>query len=209
MARLKLAYWDSVITDCEAVLDLPSGATNIKAHYYLSQAQLALGSPAAALPHALKAHALCAASHDKSLAAVTAVVLRCKKEKWEQEDRLRVREEQALEREMVDLLKREVDAEVAAEQDEMEKSALREEGVAKIARLETMFERARTKAEQRREVPDWLIDDISFGVMVDPVIVSESCEEVEDAANRDRRKRANHTNERRLQNTCAAIRPIR
>jgi STIP1 family protein 1 len=38
--------------------------------------------------------------------------------------------------------------------------------------LRGVFEAARPKEEKRREVPDWAVDDISFCVMVDPVIVS-------------------------------------
>ncbi|KAL2190110.1 hypothetical protein L209DRAFT_157707 [Thermothelomyces heterothallicus CBS 203.75] len=43
---------------------------------------------------------------------------------------------------------------------------------AKIARMREVFEKARPASEKRRTVPDWAIDDISFCVMVDPVIVS-------------------------------------
>jgi hypothetical protein len=38
--------------------------------------------------------------------------------------------------------------------------------------MRDVFEKARPKEEKRRQVPDWAIDDISFCVMVDPVIVS-------------------------------------
>jgi hypothetical protein len=47
-----------------------------------------------------------------------------------------------------------------------------EEWRGKIERMREVFERARPKEERRRQVPDWAIDDISFCVMVDPVIVS-------------------------------------
>lgn len=172
MARLKLNLWDSVISDCEAVLSLPSGENNIKAHYYLSQAHLELSSPASALPHALRAHALCAASNDKSLAAVTAVALRCKKEKWLQADRLRRREDADLERNVLEMLQREADADVDTAMDDEEKAAVAEEAEAKKKSMVAVFERAREAADRRREPPDWLIDDISFCVLVDPVMVS-------------------------------------
>jgi STIP1 family protein 1 len=42
----------------------------------------------------------------------------------------------------------------------------------KMEALRGVFEAARPKEEKRREVPDWAVDDISFCVMVDPVIVS-------------------------------------
>jgi STIP1 family protein 1 len=37
--------------------------------------------------------------------------------------------------------------------------------------LRDVFERARAESDKRREVPEWAIDDISFGIMVDPVVV--------------------------------------
>lgn len=214
MARLKLNLWDSVISDCEAVLALPSGDTNIKAHYYLSQAHLELSSPASALPHALRAHALCAASNDKSLAAVTAVVLRCKKDRWVQAERLRRREDADLERNVLDMLQREAEADMSTAMDDDEKQAVAEEAEAKRKRMEAVFERAREAADRRREPPDWLIDDISFCVLVDPVIVSfraflQLRHEDSMLTYNGRPKRASHTNARASPNTCAGIRPIR
>src|SRR5688500_16421760 len=97
MARLKLQLWESVIADCQACLGLTPD--NMKAHYYLSQAQLSLRDYDAALDNAKRAHELCVASGDKSLAAITAQVLRCKKERWDWMEKRRIREGQALENE--------------------------------------------------------------------------------------------------------------
>ncbi|KAF5012898.1 hypothetical protein FDECE_1072 [Fusarium decemcellulare] len=170
MARLKLNYWDSVITDCDACLQL--APDNMKAHYYLAQAQLNLRDFDAALSSALRAHALCAASNDRSLAAVTALVLRCKKDRWDDRERKRVRETKDLEREVLEMLAREKDAALEETDDGMERQEIEEESESKIERMKEIFERARADAEKRREVPDWAIDDISFGIMVDPVVVS-------------------------------------
>lgn len=172
MARLKLGYWDSVVTDCEACLAL--APSNMKAHYYLSQAQLSVGDYDSALDHARQAHEICAATNDKSLAAVTAIVLRCKKERWEHKEKHRAREAKDLEHEVMDLLARDRDEMLAGvtDGDEIEKTTIREETDAKMGQLKLVFERARAESEKRREVPEWAIDDISFGVMVDPVIVS-------------------------------------
>ncbi|OAA76225.1 U-box domain containing protein [Akanthomyces lecanii RCEF 1005] len=174
MARLKLALWDSVLTDCQSVLALPSTApaTILKAHYYLCQAQLALRDAEAALASGLAAHALCAASNDKSLPAVTAAVLQAKKARWEQREKRRVREEQDLERTMLRLLEAERAADAAAAgEDESERQIVDEDARAKEDRLRTVFERSRLLGgDGTREVPDWAIDDISFGFMVDPVV---------------------------------------
>ncbi|EJP62928.1 STIP1 y and U box-containing protein 1 [Beauveria bassiana] len=182
MARLKLSLWDSVITDCQSVFALPvagagAPASHLKAHYYTSQARLAIDDPDGALSAGLAAHALCVATNDKSLAAVTAVVLRAKKARWERREKRRVRGEQSLEREMLELLRADVSAAAAAaaaageEVDETERAAMEEEAREKEERLMAVFERSRKLAgEGLREVPDWAIDDISFGFMVDPVM---------------------------------------
>ncbi|KAF5722769.1 STIP1 likey U-box containing protein [Fusarium mundagurra] len=169
MARLKLEYWDSVITDCEACLQLTPD--NMKARYYLAQAQIALRDYDAAVDNALRAHKLCADTGDRSLAAVTALVLRCKKERWDDLEKKRVRESQDLEREMLDLLTKDKEAMLAETGDDgMVRQEIEEESDAKIQRMKEIFERARADGEKKREVPDWAIDDISFGFMVDPVM---------------------------------------
>ncbi|KAL2121170.1 hypothetical protein VTJ04DRAFT_5197 [Mycothermus thermophilus] len=193
MARLKLRQWDNAIADCSECLRLSSNS--MKAHYLLSQAHLELRAYDDALHHALKAHALCVEdsqntttnatgdgggggggnkSAQNSLATITAHVLRCKKERWDHMEKRRVREAADLEAEVLDLLARERDR---ALQDAREsgmgeegRRELEEEWNAKSQRLRDVFERARPKEERRRKVPDWAIDDISFCVMVDPVI---------------------------------------
>lgn len=170
MARLKLGYWDSVITDCDACLAL--APDNMKANYYLAQAQAALRDFDAALASALRAHALCAATNDKSLAAVTALVLKCKKDRWDERERHRVRETRQLETELLGLLESDKHAAMADAMDEMEQKEIEEESDAKASRMKNIFERAREDSERRREVPEWAIDDISFGIMVDPVMAS-------------------------------------
>ncbi|UKZ54133.1 hypothetical protein TrVGV298_007939 [Trichoderma virens] len=126
MARLKLGHWESVIADCQTCLAL--SPQNMKAHYYLAQAQLSICDYDSALENALAAHKLCATTNDKSLGAVTTMVLRCKKDRW---------------------------------------GGSREEA---SAHGTSVFEAARAQNQKKREVPDWAIDDISFDIMVDPVI---------------------------------------
>lgn len=157
----------------------PTAASrNFKALYYLSQAHLPLKNYDQAVDYALKAHKICAETHDKSLPAVTAQVLKCKKERWEHREKIRRREEQGLEEEVVDLLrhelenlKRSMDEGYGTNEEERKETEKMYED--KIARIRAVFERARSKDEQKREnPPDWAVDDISFQVMVDPVMVS-------------------------------------
>ncbi|KAK4201050.1 putative CHIP protein [Triangularia verruculosa] len=167
MARLRLSLWDSVITDCDSCLRITPD--NLKAHYYLSQAHLALRAYPDALDHAHKAHKLCVASQDRSLSNITAQVLKCKKEKWDYEEKRRKRETSTLEEEMLVLLKKEKE-QMLESSEEGEREELTREFDEKIARLREVFEKAREKEEKRREVPEWAVDDITFGFMVDPVI---------------------------------------
>lgn len=172
MARLKLGHWESVIADCQTCLAL--SPNNMKAHYYLAQAQLAIRDFDGALDNALAAHRICAAANDKSLAAITATVLRCKKERWDAREKQRLRQEHELEEEMLELLRRERDAALTqvAPGDDVERRTIEDEAEQRIKVLSAVFETARAQSQKRREVPDWAIDDISFAIMVDPVIVS-------------------------------------
>ncbi|KXJ88285.1 U-box domain-containing protein [Microdochium bolleyi] len=170
MARLKLQYYDEAIADCHSCLRL--NKTSMKAYHILSQAHQALRNYDDALDNALKAHAICAETNDKSLSPVTAQVLTCKKERWDHLEKRRVREAQELENETVELMERERDSMLAAcsAEDQIERKQIEEEWEGKISRLRETFERARPDSEKLREVPDWAIDDISFGIMVDPVV---------------------------------------
>lgn len=172
MARLKMSLWDSVITDCNQCLEL--APDNMKAHYYLSQAYLALHDYNDALDHAMRAHELCISTGDKSLSAITSQVLKCKKERWEDMDRRRKREGTELESEVLAMMERERDEVLRETTDNVEKSEVEAEWQEKIAHMKMVFEKARSAEERRRKVPDWAIDDISFGVMVDPVVVSSA-----------------------------------
>ncbi|KAL2255518.1 hypothetical protein VTK26DRAFT_3202 [Humicola hyalothermophila] len=172
IARLRLNQWDNAIADCHECLKL--APSSMKAHYSLSQAHLALRAYDEALEHALKAHALCLQAADKSLATITTHVLRCKKERWDDRERRRARETAELEREVLEVLERER-AQAVREAEALgdggaSSREVDEEWRRKLERMRQVFEDARPASEKRRVVPDWAIDDISFCVMVDPVI---------------------------------------
>jgi STIP1 homology and U-box containing protein 1 len=133
----------------------------MKAHYYLSQALLAQQDFDSALAHGLEAHKLCTAAGDKSLAVITAHVLRCKKE----------REEADLENDMISLLQSQRREALSEAESEVARREIEGEWDAKATRLRGVFDKSRAEAEQDRVVPDWAIDDITFAIMVDPVVV--------------------------------------
>ena len=102
MARLKLQAWDPCIDDCLKSIELES--SNMKGFYYLAQAQLALKHPNEALASALTAYDKCLETFDRSTSAVSALVLRAKKEKWEAKERDRLRKKNDMLRELENAL---------------------------------------------------------------------------------------------------------
>lgn len=100
------------------------------------------------------------------------MVLKCKKDRWGDREKKRLRLEREVEERMLDLLRRDRDEMLMAEESEIERRMIEEEANEKIATLSSVFEASRTQNQKKREVPDWAIDDISFDIMVDPVIVS-------------------------------------
>jgi STIP1 family protein 1 len=143
----------------------------MKAHYYMSRAHLALHDFDDALKHAKVAHELCISSGDNSLTFTTTQVLRCKKDRWEHMERLRVHEGTELESEVLAMMERERDVVLQEPNGEVYRKDIEQEWERRISQMHQVFEKARTAGGKRRDVPDWAIDDISFGIMVDPVIV--------------------------------------
>ncbi|KAI1277926.1 U-box domain-containing protein [Xylaria sp. FL0933] len=168
MSRLKLELYESAIADCRTCLKL--SGPNKKAHFILSQCLLAMHDYDDALENAITAYRLACESGDKALAPLTAQVLRCKKERWEELEKKRHREGQELENQLISLLERDRGENLALCDNEIERIAIVEECNAKIERLRATFEAARDAKDKRREVPDWAIDDITFEIMVDPVV---------------------------------------
>jgi STIP1 family protein 1 len=147
MCRFHLRAYDGVIADCDACLALDPNS--VKAHYFKSKAL-----------------------DSKSLQMTMTHLLRCRSERWKRRERARRREAQDLEREVLEMLERARDREVDDAQGELERTVAREEGDQKMSLMRDIFERARKEDDRKRDVPEWLVDDISFNVMVDPVMVS-------------------------------------
>ena len=100
MARLKLQSWENCIDDCLKSIELETG--NMKGYFYLAEAQLALGHPNEALTSALTAYDRCIATLNPSASAVSALVLKAKKEKWVAKERDKARRKSDLLREIED-----------------------------------------------------------------------------------------------------------
>lgn len=181
-ARLKLEKWEDVIDDCLRSIELLK--ENMKAYFYLAQAQIAINHPNEALSSALMAYELCtrSAQQTSNAATISALVLKCKKAKWDIRERDRIRRRADL---LADL---EASLEVTYKKDVDEVDARVEAGeVGKVEGAEEKGERQREWEKKRddlrtafaisdpnnlgkREVPDYLVDGITFEIMHDPVV---------------------------------------
>ncbi|KAH6673657.1 U-box domain-containing protein [Halenospora varia] len=175
MALLKLSNWEHVIKDSNRAIELLP--ENMKAYYYLAQAQIALHRPSDAYHSAKHAHLYCVQELRKgekgggSIGVITDLVLRAKLEDWEQKEDERLKRVGGLLQDLTEKLKVDRDAKISGGQ-ELEDIENIKEYETKIEDLRKTFEIAgQVKPEEkRRKVPDWCIDTITFRVMIDPVI---------------------------------------
>ena len=100
MARIKLQAWDGCMDDCIKAIELEKN--NMKAYFYLAEAQLGLRHPNEAHTSALKAYEECIRTSSPSTGNASTLVLRAKKEKWEARERDRIRRRSALLSELED-----------------------------------------------------------------------------------------------------------
>ena len=162
----------------------------MKAYYHLAQAQIALHRTAEALESSKIAHKFCVeeiyrgGKGGSSIGPITELVLRCKKEWWEEKEEARLKALPGLLQELIGGLEQKKKLALKAAVDEhttpngtMEeeeaKADLERQYAAKIEELRKTFEMASGVGAEgrRRKVPDWCVDDISFAVMLDPVVV--------------------------------------
>ncbi|KAL8706094.1 MAG: hypothetical protein Q9201_000796, partial [Fulgogasparrea decipioides] len=181
MTRIKLQSWEACIDDCLRSIELDN--SNMKGYYYLAQAQLALKHPNEALNSALTAYYECLKTDSSSTRNASQLVLQAKKEKWEAKEKDRIRRRSELLSELEDGLRRMKEFELgnikSRHQGRLDSTDAREEmeevediSRKKLEELQTVFALADPENMQQRsqEVPDYMIDNISFCVMHDPVI---------------------------------------
>jgi STIP1 family protein 1 len=184
MALLKLQHYAEVITDSLHAISLLSHRDTMKAHFQLAQAQIALHHESEALKNARIAHSLCVeeihvgGKGGSSIGPITELVLRCKKEDWEQRETERLKTRNGLLFELEDALREKKSEELrrlgeTGIPDEDGIEGITKKYGAKLAELRRTFEVANMMSaeDKRRQVPDWCLDDITFAVMLDPVVV--------------------------------------
>ena len=118
----------------------------MKAYYYLAQAQLGLKHPNEALQSALTAYELCIKSQDSSGSAICAFVLQAKKEKWEKQERERLRRSNELLGELEDFLRDKQDQTLADIEWRREKEI--------ISEIEAVEQKDEAIAATRRKVDE-------------------------------------------------------
>lgn len=153
-----------------------------------AQAQLAISHPNEALSSAIRAYEICVSSlttskpQSASASTISQLVLRCKKDKWDLREKKRLHRrsellaelETGLEKtrdgelgEITSQVKTEQMGQVAAAE---ERSRIQEEFNRKLQELRSVFAIADPENLGSREIPDYLVDSISFELMHDPVI---------------------------------------
>jgi len=161
LTRMRMEQWEAVIADCEKAIDLLP--TSFKAFTYLGQAHLHLNRPSESFSASKTAYALAIQQRSPSIPSIAATCLAAKKARWEQLETLRIERECRLLRELCGLLEKRAQSRGGGE-DEVEEARI------KKRELESVFGKAEAERLRRRDVPDWLIDNITFGIMFDPVI---------------------------------------
>jgi STIP1 family protein 1 len=189
LSPIHVENYEQVIADCLTSIRLV--AENMKAYYFLAQAQIALHQCSSAVSSAKEAHRLCVEDVHKggkgasSIGPITELVLRCKKEEWEVREKERLQRRNGLVGELEGLLQNEREARfkdlehkaamglLDAEKFEGESKKLEDEFEKKVDDVRRMALAAGIAGEdaKKRTVPDWCLDDITFSVMVDPVVV--------------------------------------
>lgn len=167
---------------------LQSGPETLKHYLYwqvnLAQAQLELHHPNEALSSAITAYEICSRSpkQTSSAFAIAGHVLKCKRAKWDirERDRLRRRSEllalleakleQDRNTELADIDERLRTGDLGEIGAQEEKESILANYNSKIGDLRSTFAIADPANMALREVPDYLIDAISFEIMHDPVV---------------------------------------
>jgi STIP1 family protein 1 len=181
-ARLKLEKWEGVIDDSIRSIELLKD--NMKAFFYLAQAQIAINHPNEALSSALMAYELCTKSSQQTnnAATISALVLKCKKAKWDIRERERIRRradlladlesklEDEYKKSIFDIEERTAAGEIGTIESQEQRAEQKTEWENKVNDLRTAFALSDPENLEKREVPDYLVDGITFEIMHDPVV---------------------------------------
>lgn len=186
---MKRQLWDDAISDCLKAIEINGpNKQNHKAFFFLAQAQLALHHPNEATSSAITAYdqvrnPLSAAKiSPKDLETFSAFVLKCKKARFAARDRERRLRQHDLRAELEDTIEANKRQELDQISEQLGNGALgqveaseRKEEVhsnakQKVQDVQALFAVVDPANQKLREIPDHLVDMITFEVMHDPVI---------------------------------------
>ncbi|KAI5290036.1 hypothetical protein KEM54_002603 [Ascosphaera aggregata] len=185
LCRLKLQYFVGAEDDARKTLSLlaPKNYTQrIKSQYVLAQALIGQNRASEALEVAMPAYHQAVELNNSNSEPLSRVILEAKKGVWQVKETARLREEDETLRNIEIILETETAkqlAELQASYDAGEcgrigfledQDALRKELQEKEGILRRVFADAKGGNMRERVVPDYLIDQITFEIMHDPVI---------------------------------------
>ncbi|KAK9457581.1 hypothetical protein V1511DRAFT_455618 [Dipodascopsis uninucleata] len=175
LCRLKLKRYGEALEDAQKALELNDRL--MKAHFYKGQSLLELDRPNESLRSLTIAYRIALDQKSPSSSSICQNIMQAKKRQWEVREHRRIEKEAAVMHEMTDILRNECRRKLMEAQENYatyedfadEREAIEFEYQEKINLLEEIFKRADERFRVR-EVPDYLIDPISFNIFYDPVI---------------------------------------
>ncbi|KIW61111.1 hypothetical protein PV05_01271 [Exophiala xenobiotica] len=187
LTPLKLQDWQGAESDARKAIELygpKNEAQAMKSHYYLAQALLPQRHVGEALSEAKHAYTTCLENKDSSAELIGQFILKAKQAQWQAKETARLRELNATQALVEDLLNQQLDRDKKDVEDRFARQEIGETGrreeIEELEReaderrsnIRKAFENSANPDTVERVVPDWLIDPITFEVMHDPVVTS-------------------------------------
>lgn len=185
ITRLRLEKWAGAEQDARLAIELHGGSkatASLKSSLYLAQALLELHKPQEAYDVAIDAYRASLSAMNVQTENLSKIVLRAKQQIWASKETARLRDMDATLASVEGLIESELERELNVLQSQLEKGEvgeigynedqkiLRQEAEKKIQHVREAFKVASGGQIQERVVPDYLIDNITFEVMHDPVM---------------------------------------
>ncbi|KAE8146096.1 U-box domain protein [Aspergillus avenaceus] len=184
LTRIRLEKWAGVEQDARAAIQLygPKSSTSLKSCWYLAQALLGLHRPQEAYEVAIDAYRASLTAKSVQTENLSKSVLRAKQQIWSQKESSRLREMDQTLASVEQLIEADLNRAVAELQGQLDRGdighigcvedqkALRDDAEKTIQNVREAF-RISSKGEiKQRDVPDYLVDGITFEIMHDPVM---------------------------------------
>ena len=184
MTRVKLQDWAGAETDSRKAIELygERSPAAMKSHYSLAQALLEQRHPEEALTTAKWAYKVCLETKDNSSEILSQFILRTKQTLWNTRETKRLRDLDSTLASMEALLQDDLDRAIKELGLQLEQGILGQTGfneesasltnemLEKRSLLRSCFAKGREDEMAERNVPDYLIDNITFEIMHDPVV---------------------------------------